>query len=124
LNDVSRTFGDLRYVNQSTYPPYNIVKLGDNEYKLEVAVAGFKPEELDISVQNGLLRIHGNKVQETEGGDGKNYIHHGLAARSFAREFAIHKDSDVSAKYDNGILEVYVSTPPPSQPAVKKVEIK
>jgi molecular chaperone IbpA len=122
IDDFNRVFGDFSFT-QSGFPPHNVLKLSDNEYKLELAVAGFKAEELNISVTNGILRICGNRKQEEEGADQK-YIHRGLAARSFVREFAIAKTSEVTAKYDAGILEIYISTPPPPQQTEVKVSIK
>jgi molecular chaperone IbpA len=106
FEELARTQEKL---NNSNYPPYNIVRLAETEYAIEVAVAGFEESELDVEVVNGELVIRGettsNEVDHREG----NYIHHGIAARNFTRTFALPDNSEVSgATVRNGILTVNV----------------
>ena len=70
----------------SGYPPYNIENVGDNAYRIEIAVAGFKPEELAIEVKENLLTVTGKKPAND---DQKRYLHRGLAARDFDRRFQL-----------------------------------
>src|SRR6476469_8307537 len=72
------------------YPPFDLIKLGENEYRIELAVAGFKPDEIDITAQQNVLLVSGRKKDESDGGPGGNdYIYRGIATRSFERRFAL-----------------------------------
>jgi len=68
------------------YPPYNIETTGDGAYRIEVAVAGFKPEELSVDVKENVLTVIGRKAANDEP---KTYLHRGLAARNFERRFQL-----------------------------------
>lgn len=67
------------------YPPYNIEQLGDNDYRISMAVAGFTQEELELSFQENLLTVKGNKQADT----GRNYLYQGIAERGFERRFQL-----------------------------------
>ena len=69
-----------------TYPPYNIETVGDNAYRIELAVAGFKADELDLQVKENVLTVKGQKAANDEG---RKFLHRGLAARSFERRFQL-----------------------------------
>src|SRR5687767_8097084 len=73
---------------QENYPPFDLIKLGDNDYRIELAVAGFKPEEIDITAQQNVLIVTGRKKDESEE-QGSDYIYRGIANRSFERRFAL-----------------------------------
>jgi HSP20 family molecular chaperone IbpA len=66
------------------YPPFDLIKLGDNDYRIELAVAGFKPGEIDITAQQNVLVVSGRKGEETTDNE-NNYIYRGIATRSFER---------------------------------------
>ncbi len=68
------------------YPPYNIETVGDNAYRIEIAVAGFKTEELDIQIKENLLTVTGRKAANDEG---RRFLHRGLAERNFERRFQL-----------------------------------
>ncbi len=68
------------------YPPYNIESVGDNAYRIEMAVAGFKPDELSVDVKENVLTVTGRK---TANDDAKRYLHRGLAERNFERRFQL-----------------------------------
>lgn len=70
------------------YPPYNIERTGDDAYRIELAVAGFKPEELEIEVKENLLIVQGRKTANEEAAE-RRYLHRGLAERSFERRFQL-----------------------------------
>ena len=90
--------------NESSYPPYNIERTGENAYRITLAVAGFTPEELKLEVKEQTLTIAGEKAAET--GE-KTYLHHGIAARAFERRYQLADHVDVTgANFDNGLLHV------------------
>jgi len=68
------------------YPPYNIERTGENEYRIEVAVAGFRPDELNVEVKENLLTVQGRKTANDEA---RTYLHRGLAERNFERRFQL-----------------------------------
>jgi molecular chaperone IbpA len=68
---------------QENYPPFDLIKLGDNDYRIELAVAGFRPEEIDITAQQNVLIVSGKKRDESED-KGSDYIYRGIATRSFS----------------------------------------
>lgn len=106
FEELTRTQEKL---NNTNYPPYNIVQLAETEYAIEVAVAGFAEDELDVEVIDGELVIKGEtKSAETDHRTG-NYLHQGIAARNFTRTFALPDDAEVNgATVKNGILTVNV----------------
>jgi len=107
---VDRLFD--RLINQidttasTNYPPYNIVKTGENTFEVQVAVAGFSQGEIEISVKDGDLIITGEKLS-TELPDGHEYTHQGISARRFVRSFSLADYVEVdSAVARDGILTV------------------
>jgi molecular chaperone IbpA len=88
------------------YLPYDIEKTGDDAYRLTMAVAGFSPDELDITVQENTLRVTG-KAQKDEDKKNGGYLHRGIARRTFERRFSLADHMKVtSANIDNGMLHV------------------
>jgi molecular chaperone IbpA len=107
----------------SGYPPYNIERTGENDYRIEIAVAGFKPDELTVEVKENLLTVTGRKVAND--GDAKQYLHRGLAERNFERKFQltdylIVEDADLS----NGLLSIALKRELPEALKPRTVEIK
>lgn len=87
-----------------TFPPHNIEKLDENRYRLTLAVAGFTRDEIGVSVHNGILLVHGFKVQTDEP---REFLHQGIAFRDFRREFKIGENVEVTgAALDNGLLAI------------------
>lgn len=106
----------------SGYPPYNIERTGENEYRIEIAVAGFKPEELNVEVKENLLTVTGRKAANDET---KQYLHRGLAERNFERKFQLTDylvvvDADLS----NGLLSIALKRELPEALKPRTVEIK
>ena len=88
----------------SGYPPYNIEKLGDESYRLTMAVAGFKPEELDLTVKDNTLVISGRPAVETQKHE---VLYRGIAGRAFERRFVLADHIVVDgADVENGLLHV------------------
>ena len=108
---------------QENYPPFDLIKAGDNEYRIELAVAGFKPNELDITSQQNLLIVSGRKSEESDdrGGD---YVYRGIANRSFERRFALADHIKVTgADVKDGLLMIDLVREIPEAMKPKKIEI-
>lgn len=104
---------------QTGYPPYSIKKLPDNKYVIGLAVAGFSMNELSVQQNKNTIFVAGNKVE-----DDSDYIHKGIAARSFTRKFAIADTVVVeSVALDNGILEITLHNKLPEE-TITNFEIK
>ena len=85
------------------YPPYNVEQIGENALRLTLAVAGFKPEELSVHVEDNQLVIRGKQTDETD----RVYLHRGIAARQFQRSFVLADGIEVvGAALDNGLLNI------------------
>jgi molecular chaperone IbpA len=104
------------------YPPYNIEKTGEDAYRLTMAVAGFSPAELDITVQENTLLVAGKGQKEDE--DGGGYLHRGIAWRTFERCFSLADHMKVtSASLNNGLLYVDVVREVPEAAKARKIKI-
>jgi len=88
----------------SNYPPFNLVSLTSTESRLEIALAGFKPKEVNVYTQDGKLFVEGQK--EDKAGE-TTFIHRGVAQRSFTRAWTLAEDTEVrSVEFENGLLTV------------------
>jgi molecular chaperone IbpA len=131
FEQFDRHFGEL--AKQSSYPPYNIVKVDDNTYRLEFAVAGFGKHDIDIELDGNTLTIRGNvqsEVKDTPEGDTKGawqfpfFIHRGIANRAFTRSFTIADSVQIkNAELTNGLLRIVLENLAQFKQA-KKIEIK
>ena len=91
------------HFKNSNYPPYNTIKISNHEYKVEVALAGFKKDELKVYTQEGKLVIEGAKTEKED----TDYVHRGLAQRSFTRQWALPDDLVVKkVDFEDGLLLV------------------
>ena len=105
-----------------SYPPYNLIEWTPEKFTLEFAVAGFNQEQIDISVEKGILIVKGE--QEEEAGE-INYLHKGIAARKFVRKFELPEYVEVSeASLTNGILSIELVKEIPEEEKPKKITIK
>ena len=95
----------LRSQNSAAgFPPYDIESTGDDRYAITLAVAGFEESELDIQVENGVLRVRGKKA---DAGEDRTYLYRGIANRSFERKFNLADHIEVSgAELKNGLLMI------------------
>lgn len=90
--------------SESTYPPYNIERTGENAYRITLAVAGFGSDELKIEVKEQTLSVAGEKKPDE--GD-RAFVHRGIAARAFERRYQLADHVDVTgASFENGLLHV------------------
>ena len=108
---------------QENYPPFDLIKLGENDYRIELAVAGFKPDELDITAQENVLIVTGRKKDESEE-KASNYVYRGIATRSFERRFALADHIQVrGADMRDGLLSIELKREIPEAMKPKKINI-
>ena len=108
--------------NIQNYPPYNIKKTDDNNYVIEIAVAGFSQSDIDIELNDGKLIVHGNTVSEDAE---SNYLFKGIANRSFTRSFVLDEQIVVKdAELLNGMLTVFLERVIPEHKKPRKIEVK
>ena len=106
----------------SNWPPYNIETTGENAYRIEIAVAGFKPEELNVEVKENTLTVAGRK---TANDDSKRYLHRGLAERNFERRFQLADYVFVTdAQLADGLLSIELKRELPEQMKPRQIAIK
>ena len=120
-------FDELARVTNSqsnnNYPPYNVVKHSEDKFAIEVAVAGFREGDINITVDKNNLTIAGEQVQNLDE-TVKEYLHRGIGARNFARTFTLADHVEVvSAEVANGILTVTLERKIPEELQPKKIAI-
>ena len=107
--------------NSQTYPPYDLLKLDEDTYRISLAVAGFSRENIDISVDNGTLIIKGELVEVIDA----EVVHKGIAGRKFTRSFALGEYMEVTgAEMKDGMLHINVDRIIPEDKKPKTIEIK
>lgn len=109
-------------VSAPSYPPYNIEKTGDDAYRITVAVAGFREDELSIESREGQLVIAGRK--EAAEDEGRRYLHRGIAERAFERRFQLADHVKATgATIENGLLHVDLVREVPEALKPRRIEI-
>lgn len=120
MDDMMRA-GDAG--NVPTYPPYNIEKLGEDDYRITMAVAGFGEGDLDITVEDTTLVISG-KVEKSDEEAERSFLHRGIATRAFERRFQLAETIKVvGASVENGLLHVDLVHEVPEEKKPRKIEI-
>ena len=108
---------------QENYPPFDLIKVSDNDYRIELAVAGFKADEIDITSQQNQLIVSGRKGEGDEQA-GENYIYRGIANRSFERRFALADHIQVrGADLKDGLLAIELKREIPEAMKPRKIDI-
>lgn len=108
---------------ESGWPPYNIETTGENAYRIEIAVAGYTPDELTLEVKENLLTVTGRKTANDEAD--RTYLHRGLAERDFERRFQLADYVLVTeANLDNGLLTIGLRRELPEALKPRRIEIK
>jgi HSP20 family molecular chaperone IbpA len=107
-----------------SYPPYNVEDLGDDQLRITLAVAGFSPDQLAVTVEDNQLVIQGRRENLKDEGKEQSYLHRGIAARAFLRTFVLADGMEVTgATLEHGLLHIDVSRIPPAK-LVKRIAIK
>jgi len=111
-------FDRLFNVHESStnYPPYNLIQVSNVESRLELALAGFKKEEVNVYTEYGKLFVEGQK----ESRDDTNYVHRGMAQRSFTRSWTLSDDTEIrSVTFEDGLLSIELGKVVPEHHARK-----
>jgi len=119
----------LRLADQApSFPPYNIERVSDTEYRITMAVAGFSRDELDVTLEKGVLTVRGRAQTDDEGGeteeDGRQILYRGIAKRAFERRFQLDDTIRVvGADLDHGLLAIDLVREVPEHAKPRQIEI-
>ncbi len=120
LFDILENAG--RAAQNENYPPFNIERIAENDYRITIAVAGFKPGEIDITAQQNMLIVAGSK--EIDGNDNRDFLHMGIANRNFERRFQLADHIFVTgADLADGLLTVSLVREIPEALKPRKIQI-
>ena len=112
-------FSRLPEIN-SGFPHYNIKKAGEDKYILEMALAGYKKEDIDVTVDDGVLTVKGKSSEEKE-----KFVHRGIAKRAFMKQLQVSEYVECKgAKFEDGMLKVDLEYNPPENKRPKTIEVK
>ncbi|HLL26508.1 MAG TPA: Hsp20 family protein [Xanthobacteraceae bacterium] len=113
---------NLRFEPEDHYPPYNIVRIGEDTYRISLAVAGFKPEQINVTVHQDTLIVSG-RINEKQGDP--EYLYRGIAGRPFERRFNLADYVDVKrAWFEDGLLQIELKREVPEAMKPRKIEIQ
>lgn len=123
---IDRELNRFRHASElavkQSYPPYDLVKLGEDDYILTLAIAGFSKKDIEITVDNGTLSVAG-EISDSD--DNLNYVHKGIATRKFTRTFALGEYMEVkAADLEDGLLNIMVKREIPEEKKPKQITIK
>jgi len=108
FDHLERAMDRVSKASSDGYPPYNIEKLGDNRLRITLAVAGFEPDELTVTLEDRQLVIRGKHEEK----DGREFLHRGIATRQFQRNFVIAEAIEITgAEMTNGLLHIDLVRP-------------
>jgi molecular chaperone IbpA len=121
LMDHLVTLHSNNNLTTNEYPPYDIIKEGENNYKIELAVAGFKKDELSIQLKENTLTIKGETNSKNSNGE---YLHKNIARRSFSKGFSLADNIEIgSASFEDGVLSVNLTQNIPEEQKPKEIKI-
>jgi len=120
---MDHLMNDFHRLDNSGYPPYNVETVGDNQYQITLALAGFKRNDLEITVKEGLLTIEGKKAEIEQ--EDRQYIHRGIANRAFTRQWKLAEYVEVvDATMEDGLLYVLLERQVPEEKQPKTIAIR
>jgi molecular chaperone IbpA len=119
INDTQRLDG------QDNYPPCDIMRTGEETYRVALALAGFSPDDITITAQQNKLTIAGRKADHEAGPEaGHEYLHQGISARPFERQFNLEDHIEVErASFENGLLQIELVRKIPEAMQPRRIEI-
>jgi len=119
FNELERLVDGTTPTRNTSFPPHNIIKLDDNKYVVEMAVAGFGQDEVDVEIHDGTLIVKGEKKDQTE----VDYVYRGIATRSFTKSIRLNDSIEVrGAQFKDGILKIALENIIPEHKKPRKVE--
>jgi molecular chaperone IbpA len=123
FDELGRNFVS-RSDNNYHYPPYNIVKRDESHYTVDIAVAGFSQDELQVEFKENILTVTGRQVAEDNATE-QEYLHRGISSRSFTRNFTLADNVEVrQATVTNGILSIELEHVIPEEKRAKRIQIE
>ena len=121
FDSMFNKLNQLEKANVTNYPPYNLIKTGEDTYLIELAVAGFDEEDFDIELHDGVLTV---KAEVGETDTSTNYLHKGIAARNFVRKFTLADTVEVDGvSLHQGMLTIRLNNVIPEEKKPKKILI-
>ena len=103
-NSIGYDFDSFWNTTQTSYPPYNLIHISNEESRLEIALAGFKKDDVKVFTEYGKIYVEGSKKEQEDDG---TYVHKGLARRAFQRAWTLSDDTEVrSVSFDDGLLSI------------------
>ena len=119
FNELERLVDGTSPTRNTSFPPHNIIKLDDNKYVVEMAVAGFGQDEVDVEIHDGTLIVKGEKKDQTE----VDYLYRGIATRSFTKSIRLSESIEVrGAQFKDGILRIALENIIPEHKKPRKIE--
>lgn len=120
-----RLFDELEYATRhssDSYPPHDVIKVDDENYRVEMAIAGFSKDEIEVSVKQRSLRIEGDKEKANQD---NTYIHRGISKKNFRKVFRLSEYVEVNgARFENGLLVVDLKVVVPETERPRIIEIQ
>ena len=108
FDDLERALDRVSKSSSDGYPPYNIERVGENDIRISLAVAGFAKDQLSVSIEDTQLVIRGRQIDDPD----REFLHRGIATRQFQRSFVLAEGIEITgAELDNGLLRVNVKRP-------------
>jgi molecular chaperone IbpA len=119
FDEIERTFNVQK---QDNYPPHNIIRINDTQFMIELAVAGFSEDELEVSLRTNKLIVKGERTRNLD--DERQYLHRGIASRDFERSFPLNENVEVkSVTVQNGIMSINLELLVPEEEKARKIAI-
>ena len=117
--------GDVMNIPTVNYPPYNIVRTGENTYDIELALAGFSKDDINVEYENNVLTVKSIKREETEKEINDAILHRGISKRMFTKSFTVADDVEVNgAELKDGLLRVSLERIIPESKKPRTIEIR
>jgi molecular chaperone IbpA len=111
----------LRLAGEDNYPPYNIARTGEDNYRISLALAGFKPEEITVTAEQNMLTVKGHKADK----DDREYLYQGISGRPFRRQFNLADYVEVKgALFEDGLLQVDLVRELPEAMKPRRIAVK
>ena len=125
FDDMFDHFESMFDIPTVNYPPYNLVKTGDNKFDIEIALAGFNKKDINITSENGMLTIESKQDEKSKDTKDGEVIHKGISQRYFKRSFTIADDVEIKgAELKDGLLKVSMEKIIPDAKKLKTITIK